>query len=414
MTTRATTSAPTITATHSTTDRSRSSAAVRPRPCVRRRRRVAASLSRVGGGRWCRSRLLNGSGRGCGALARRPASRQVAVRRRRPSACGPSPTRRRSNQRLGGDGAARPGAAVRPLLDGLYGVASDDPGRRGREVEHDARRRRRRAGTRRPLRRSGGGRTRRRATSAPAMRSTRNRRSPSARWQWPSEVQAAVLGLHDVGVDVAARCARRGRRSSSRGAPGDRCSATALRSTSSTSAPPRAEVDVEHLAGVDAEDGGQLGQAPRRAAPPSSAPGSGRGRWPGGEQGDGLVGVRRCGRVEESAKWIHTRSPSLHDVDERVGRVRGDSPTSHITSRSAASCFGREVEALAHLVERRPVVGGDPRHHRQEALHARRRRTDGSRLLQPGDQVVAQLGGLEHLGVLEEREHEGPEGGAVA
>ena len=95
-----------------------------------------------------------------------------------------------------------------------------------------------------------------------AMRSTRKRRSAPARWQCPSTYRLPSSACTRYGS--TSRSVRApGRRSSSRGAR--RCSATAVRSTSRMSAPPRPR-STSSTDGIDAQHRGQLRHPPPERA----------------------------------------------------------------------------------------------------------------------------------------------------
>ena len=110
-----------------------------------------------------------------------------------------------------------------------------------------------------------------------------------------------------------------------------------------------------------------------------------------------------------------------HDVDEPVGRVRRQAAHREQLEVLARARARRSRSAAASSVDRRPRVREDPRHEREDragaaarpaargSRRALRRRDRSSHV----DDVGAQLGGLEHLGVLEEAEHEGAERLAV-
>ena len=175
----------------------------------RRRRRLAASL--VGSVRSLGSAgslgvghgPVNGSGRGCGRwrAARRPASDggRVDHRRLRPEA-----DEQPLEPRLGGHGQAHAQRAVRLASStASTGYASATHAAAGVEVEHRPGDRRRRAGRRRPAAAAAGGSNRSSRSVAAAMRSTRKRRSAAGQVAVPEHVEAAVLGVDEVGVDVA-------------------------------------------------------------------------------------------------------------------------------------------------------------------------------------------------------------------
>ena len=201
-------------------------------------------------------------------------------------------------------GAPRPGVtrsgAVGSLLDRLDRVGLGHPAGARAPARARPADRRRRAGTRPVAAVASGGSKRSSSSVAPAIRSTRKRRSAAGQVAVPEQVQAAVLGVHDVRVDVplGAGVAAVGVVVEVH-APvlGDAPS----RSTSSTSGAAGAEVDVEHLVGVDAEHRGQLGHAPGRARRRRRRPGRASTRAPAASRATAWSGVRRWGASKTSA-----------------------------------------------------------------------------------------------------------------
>ena len=143
---------------------------------------------------------------------------------------------------------------------------------------------------------------------ADAIRSTRKRRSPPGQVAVPEQVQAAVLGVHEVGVDVPLGALVAAVGVVVEVHPPVLGDGRAQHVEHLGAA--QAEVDVEHLVGVDAEHGGQLGHAARRARRRRRRR-AGRARdAPAVSSATAWSGVSRCGASKTSAKWIHTRSPS--------------------------------------------------------------------------------------------------------
>ena len=106
----------------------------------------------------------------------------------------------------------------------------------------------------------------------------------------------------------------------------------------------------------------------------------------------------------------------LVDVEVVAGRVRRDADHQH-EREIVVELVDGDAEALRDLVLRRAGVGDDPRHQREDALDlgaGERARTHAARRggsFEPRDDVGAEVGRLEDLGVLEEAEHERAERG---
>ena len=206
-------------------------------------------------------------------------------------------------------------------------------------------------------------------------RSTRNRRWPPARWQWPEEVEAAVLGLEDVRVDVAhgagvaavgvvvepdpaalaAGLARSTldhlRRRRRRG----RCRAPGRRRCPSTAA---------SLA------------TPVASAPSASAPGRASTEAPAVSRATAWSGVSRWARLEHLGVVDPHAVALLHHVDERVGGVRREAHQPD-DLEVGGQLRRRDAEPGADLVDGRAVLGRDPRDHGQQALQPLSRRARG-------------------------------------
>jgi hypothetical protein len=111
-----------------------------------------------------------------------------------------------------------------------------------------------------------------------------------------------------------------------------------------------AEVDVDRR-GIDAEHGGHLrGGAGQRTL--GIGPGSGRQASAGRDDGETLVG-RHAERVTERVGELHRDAIGIHDdVDETVRAVRVHPHHPHDVE-VGEQLFARDVEAPAHLVDRR-------------------------------------------------------------
>ena len=96
------------------------------------------------------------------------------------------------------------------------------------------------------------------------------------------------------------------------------------------------------------------------------------------------------------------------DVEQIAGRVRRDAH--HRDERDVAQqVLGLERETLAHLFDRRAFTRRHPRQQREQTPQALARGEPAHATAegpQPFDDVVAQLRRAQHLGVLEEAEHE--------
>ncbi len=178
----------------------------------------------------------------------------------------------------------------------------------------------------------------------------------------PDHVPPSLLGMDPVGIDLALGVLVASVRVVADGQPSMLVRRLLHRREHAGGG--AAEIDVEGVLGVDPERGRQFVEAPGQR---SRLVGAGHGEQAGarGDERERLLGRQAQGTVEARRQMDPDAALLHHHVEQVAGRVRRNA---HHRNEGdvAQQLVGIELEAGAHLLDGRAVVGCDPRKQRQQ------------------------------------------------